>query len=91
MHTRASPEVTMSASRGQHFGEDGGVQQDPLDLQNSIHNAFAGITCANNATATHPAGCCETHLQQLPRAAPLLFFISFSKQLCIHLAEVGQR
>lgn len=89
MHSCA-PEVTMSASWGQHFGEDGGVQQDPLDLRNGIHNAFAGITWGNNVIAAHPAGCCETHLQQLPGAAPLVFGILFSTQLCIRLPEVRQ-
>ena len=87
MHTRA-PEVTMSATQGQHLGEDGRVQQDPLDLQNDMQNAFTGITCANNVTSTYPAVCCEKHLQQFLGIVPLLFFILFSNQLCFRFAEV---
>lgn len=90
MHICA-PEVTMSASRGQRLGEDGGVQQKPLDLPNIMQNAFAGITCANNVISMYPAVCCERHLQQFLGIVPLLFFILFSNQLCFRFAEVRHR
>lgn len=81
-------EVTMSASWGQHLGGDGGVQQDALDLQNYMQNAFTGISCANNVISMYPVACCEMHLQQFHRRVSLLFFTLFSNQLCIRFGEV---
>lgn len=74
MHAHA-PDVTTSAGRGQHLGEDGGVQQHPSNLQNDMQNAFTGIACENNIIPTHQALRCEMHLQQFLRIVPLLFLL----------------